>query len=249
MKSRIVVLVLCSLPGLAAAAPEQHRAAAASLTPADCSVEIGRLPAGSVIAPLGDSAIPRKTLRYSAKDPQVLGFNAWRFVSRRKEEESAWRPALREWGHLARCKVTQHGKLHVSRDLAPGGRFSLTPSTLGRNRDDDRGPPSNQGGISGQVGGFSLGELKVTTDPANLAVAASNFAAEPRPNFSGVRPTTETYPVFTLGLIALNKKPADPPVRAGRRLSGQRPAGQYLLVRFPLSGVQRVAGNCEKSRQ
>jgi uncharacterized protein DUF5916/cellulose/xylan binding protein with CBM9 domain len=93
-------------------------------------------------------AIPFKTLRYSAKDPQVWGFNVWRYLSRRKEE-SAWRPVRQEWGYLARFKISQYGELHGLQDLATGGRFSFIPYTLGRNRDGDREPSSTQGEIGG----------------------------------------------------------------------------------------------------
>jgi len=249
MKSRIIVLVLCCLPGLGAAAQEPHRAAEASLRPAGSSEEILQLPA----APVGEvtwamrPAIPRKTLSCLAQDLPAWGFNSRRYVSRRKEE-SAWRPALRQWGHLARCRVTQHGKNHGSRDLAAGDRLLLTPSILGRDHDKDRGPPSKDGETSGQVGGISLGEVSTTTDPANHVVAASNFVGKPRPNFSGVRPRKGTYPAVSLGLIALNKNSADPPVHGGEQMTGQRPAG-HPLVRFPLPGVQRGVGNCEKSRR
>jgi Domain of unknown function (DUF5916)/Carbohydrate family 9 binding domain-like len=93
-------------------------------------------------------AIPFKTLRYSAKEPQIWGFNVWRYLSRRKEE-SAWRPVRKEWGYLARFKVSEYGELHGLQDLAPGGRFSFIPYTLGRNRDGDRSPPSTTGEIGG----------------------------------------------------------------------------------------------------
>lgn len=97
-------------------------------------------------------AIPFKTLRFSTKNPQVWGFNVFRYLARRKEE-SAWRPILKEWARLSRYKISEFGEIHGLRDQVSGGRYSFLPYALTRHRDQESGRSTK-----GEAGG----DLKIS---------------------------------------------------------------------------------------
>ncbi|HSS51880.1 MAG TPA: DUF5916 domain-containing protein, partial [Thermoanaerobaculia bacterium] len=95
-------------------------------------------------------AIPFKTLRFSTKNPQVWGFNVFRYLARRKEE-SAWRPILKEWARLSRYKISEFGEIHGLQDQVPGGRYSFLPYALTRHRDQEVSGHSTQGSAGGDL--------------------------------------------------------------------------------------------------
>jgi hypothetical protein len=95
-------------------------------------------------------AIPFKTLRFSTKEPQVWGFNVFRYLARRKEE-SAWRPILKEWARLSRYKISEYGEIHGLQDQVSGGRYSFLPYALTRHRDQEVSGRSTQGEAGGDL--------------------------------------------------------------------------------------------------
>jgi hypothetical protein len=78
----------------------------------------------------------------SAQDSLAVSRSVRRYLPRRKERP-AWRPTRREWGVPARFNVIEVSEPLRLAELAPGNRFSFIFNTLGRIRDDDRGPPSS----------------------------------------------------------------------------------------------------------
>ncbi len=95
-------------------------------------------------------AIPFKTLRFNHADEQVWGLNVRRFIAHR-QEETHWRPILRQWGYFARFKVSEFGELRGLQGVAPGGRYQLEPYTVARNERQDFG--GKEGYTSGDIGG------------------------------------------------------------------------------------------------
>jgi hypothetical protein len=65
--------------------------------------------------------------------------------------------------------------------------------------------------VSGRVGTASVGFLNMTTDSKAFTDENGRRVEEPRTNFTVVRVKQDLYPGATLGLIGLNKAPADGP--------------------------------------
>jgi hypothetical protein len=101
---------------------------------------VGGAPVDTVDLRLAPAAISAGTLRGGAKDSPAASLTSRRYVPRRKGR-AAWRSPRREWGDHARRDVTEHGELPRLAGLATGSRVAITFYTLGRSRDDDRGPP------------------------------------------------------------------------------------------------------------
>lgn len=101
---------------------------------------VGGAPVATVDLRLAPAAIPAGALRSGAKDSPAASLTSRRYLPRRKGR-AAWRSPRREWGDHARLDVTEYGELPRLAGLATGSRVSTTFYTLGRSRDDDRGPP------------------------------------------------------------------------------------------------------------
>lgn len=123
---RLAILLLLAFSALRVAAQEPPPVGGARVAAADLR--------------LAPAAISAGTLRDGAKDSPAASLTLRRHLPRRKGG-AAWRSPRREWGDHARLDVTEYGELPRLAGLATGSRVSIIVYTLGRSRDDDRGPP------------------------------------------------------------------------------------------------------------
>lgn len=77
-----------------------------------------------------EMAIPFSTLRFRPDDAEGWGVNFGRLVARNREE-SYWAPMDRDWGFLAKWRVSEFGALTGIEGVRPGGRMQLKPYALG----------------------------------------------------------------------------------------------------------------------
>lgn len=105
-------------------------------------------------------AIPFKTLRFPAAEPQTWGFNMRRFVTR-KNEESFWKPLKPAYVNFGRYKISDFGVIEGLTGMTSSGRFQAIPYALARHSKDDR---------SERTTGDAGGDLKV--------ILSSNLTAD-----------------------------------------------------------------------
>lgn len=193
---------------------------------------------------VAEIAIPFKTLRYSPKD-LVWGFNIWRYMARGREE-SAWRPIRQEWGRFARFKVSQYGEIRGLENLEPGGRYSLIPYALARNRDLERADRSTQGRIGGDFK-ISLtpelvADLTVNTD---FAEAEADQQQINLTRYKLFYPEKRQFFLEAANLFYFGDRitPFDPPQPFRLFNSRQIGLAENGRVEVPILGGAKVSGN------
>lgn len=194
---------------------------------------------------LTEIAIPFKTLRYSARDAQTWGFNVWRYLARR-QEESAWRPILRDWGYLGRFKISEYGEIHGLASLEPSGRYSFVPYALGRNRDQEREPRTTQGELGGdfkiQLSSQMVADLTYNTD---FAEAEADQQQINLTRFKLYYPEKRQFFLEGANLFYFGDRitPFDPPEPFVLFFSRQIGLARDGLVEVPVVGGGKVSGH------
>jgi hypothetical protein len=185
-------------------------------------------------------AIPLRSLRYGAGNPQTWGLNFQRNI-RRKREEVYWSPVLRAWNLY---RLSAAGELQ-GLELETPRNFKVTPYVLGASeRDYTLDEPNDTRGDVGVDAKFGVTpslnlDLTYNTDFAQVEVDAQQvnltrfnlFFPEKRPfflenagNFSmGQSRAVELFFSRRIGIAAGQIVP----ILAGARLSGK--AGSYNL--------------------
>ena len=120
-----------------------------------------------------EMVIPFSTLRFRTGSPSGWGANFGRLVARTREE-SHWAPISRDWGFLAKWRVSAYGRLENLEQARPGGRLALKPFALGGAETEGDRPgevdPALEAGLDAKVALSStvIADLTVNTDFAQV---------------------------------------------------------------------------------
>lgn len=196
-------------------------------------------------------AIPFKTLRFNSADEQVWGFNVRRFIAHR-QEETHWRPILRQWGYFARFKVSEFGELHGLQGVSSGGRYQLLPYAVARNEQEDFGQADQSTG--GDIGGdFKwnittnlVADVTVNTD---FAEAESDLQQVNLTRFKLFYPEKREFFLEGANLFYFGERiePYDVPERFIFFFSRQIGISENGVEAIPVLGGAKVSGRVGKT--